>query len=297
MSRIASRRSSAFTLVELLVVIAIIAILMGLLLPAVQKVREAAGRMQCSNNLRQIGIGLHHYHDTNGGFPPGKKDKPVTTWTPFILPYIEQEPLYKRYDFTVNWNNPANDGTAASPKVNQVQVKLFLCPLAPPDRVGANGRGVIDYSPANQITRPNPFLQVVPPSDPTFLGVLGHNVKRRITDVIDGTSTTLLLAEDAGRNEDWVMRRKVSSGGLTGAWTNPGSEVVVSGYNPSTNKLPGPCAVNCTNKNEIYAFHTGGANVLFTDGHVQELRAGLDINIVVALITRDQGEVIPGDAF
>ncbi len=297
MPRIRSRRSAGFTLIELLVVIAIIAILIGLLIPAVQKVREAAGRIQCSNNLKQLALGLHNYHDAQGGFPPGKQDTPTATWVPFTLAYIEQEPLSKKYNFSKNWDNAANDGTAAKPKADQAQPKLFLCPLAPGGRVASNGRGVIDYSPANQITRPNPFLNPVPPSDPTFVGVLGHNVSRRITDILDGTSSTILLAEDAGRNQEWVMRELVKTGGGTGAWANPGTEIVVTGYDTATRSQPGPCGVNCTNINEVYAFHVNSANVVFADGHVQSLRAGLDVNILVPLITRAGQENIPDGSF
>jgi prepilin-type N-terminal cleavage/methylation domain-containing protein/prepilin-type processing-associated H-X9-DG protein len=300
MPRIPVRRSPGFTLIELLVVIAIIAILIGLLVPAVQKVRETAARMQCTNNLKQLGLALHNYHDAHGGFPPSKQTTAAAPsnqcWVQFTLPYMEQDNLYKMYRFDKNWDNAAtNDADPGGP--NSVQVKIFLCPSAPAGRVGSRHRGIIDYSPANQITRPNTFLHPVPPSDPTHLGVLGLNVSRRIVEVHDGSSNTILLAEDAGRNQTWKMGRRTSTGGTSGAWPNPATEITVGGYDPATDTIPGPCAVNCTNNNEIYAFHTGGANALFTDGHVQMLRAGLDVNIVVPLITRSGGEVLPPDAF
>jgi prepilin-type N-terminal cleavage/methylation domain-containing protein len=293
------RPHPGFTLIELLVVIAIIAILIGLLVPAVQKVREAAARMQCTNNLKQLGLGLHNYHDANGGFPPAKQENPpgsttrVHSWTPLVLPYIEQDNLYRKYRFDVRWDDAATNDAG----VNQAQLKVFICPSAPSNRVGSNKRGIIDYSPANQITRPNPFVTHMPPSDPTFIGILGHNIPRRLTDVTDGTSNTILLAEDGGRNQIWQMGNWVASGGSTGAWANPGTEIVVTGFNAATMTFPGPCAVNCSNNNEIYGFHTGIANVVMADGSVHSLRAGTDVNVVIALVTRAIGEVLPPDAF
>jgi prepilin-type N-terminal cleavage/methylation domain-containing protein/prepilin-type processing-associated H-X9-DG protein len=291
-----------FTLIELLVVIAIIAVLIGLLLPAVQKVREAAARLSCQNNMKQLGLALHNHHDTQGGFPAAKSETVVNnvtlihSWTPFILPYIEQGNLQNKYRFDRTWDNAAtNDADPGG--VNQTDLKGFLCPSAPAGRKGSRHRGVLDYSPANTITRPNPFVTHMPPSDPTNIGILGYNVQRRIAEITDGTTNTILLAEDGGRNQIWQMGRQVASSGATGAWANPGTSIAVSGFNPANMTSPGPCAVNCTNNNEIYSFHIGGANVLLADGSVRYLRARTDVNIVIALITRAIGELIPNDVF
>src|SRR4051794_4487291 len=123
-SRFMQRRTTrpAFTLIELLVVIAIIAILIALLVPAVQKVREAAARIQCANNLKQIGLGLHNYHDTNKKFPhnvrPASAGGIRVSWAVNLLPFIEQAPLYQRYDFSQNWGSPANVANVTSLRVN-----------------------------------------------------------------------------------------------------------------------------------------------------------------------------------
>jgi prepilin-type N-terminal cleavage/methylation domain-containing protein len=296
----ASRRG--FTLIELLVVIAIIAVLIGLLLPAVQKVRAAADKASCQNNMKQLGVALHHIHSTQGGFPPGKQETPpgsttmVQSWTPFILPYIEQEPLYKLYRFDLTWDDAAtNDANPGG--VNQHDIPTFLCPAAPLNRHGSRKRGIMDYSPPNQLTRPNPFVTSMPPSDPTYIGILGHNVWRRLTDITDGSSNTILLAEDGGRNDQWEMGVRTKTGGGTGAWANPGTQITVTGYDTSTNSAPGPCGAMCWNNDEIYSFHIQVANLLMGDGSVRTIRQGTNVNIVIALSTRALNEVVNPDQY
>jgi prepilin-type N-terminal cleavage/methylation domain-containing protein len=213
------RRRSAFTLIELLVVIAIIAVLVGLLLPAVQKVREAANRLKCQNNLKQIGLALHSYHDTNGRFPFGKgpdytKTRPGTPvyprWSPhsLILPYIEQGNLFNSIDFSfppetpgmegvINfmppWENPGRVNAAAC----RALVPTYLCPSdsaqANPDWPGQNNylanlgaTFLCDLSEQLAST-------TAPTAQPT--GVFYYLSKVRIADLIDGTGNTILFSE------------------------------------------------------------------------------------------------------
>src|SRR5438067_1239556 len=115
------RTRKGFTLIELLVVIAIIAILIGMLLPAVQKVRDSGYRAVCQNNVKQLALATNGYHDAWGGFPPGRDNNSISAHA-YLLPHMEQVPLYRRIDFTVAWNHPNNAFARASP------VKSFICP-------------------------------------------------------------------------------------------------------------------------------------------------------------------------
>jgi prepilin-type N-terminal cleavage/methylation domain-containing protein/prepilin-type processing-associated H-X9-DG protein len=302
-----------FTLIELLVVMAIIAILIGLLLPAVQKVREAAARTQCTNNLKQLGVACLNFESAYGGFPMAPynpsfnwmQSYPYTQphgWAVEVLPFIEQQNVQAGYNYNLAWDSAGNAATISA------IIPTFICPSAPSafNPTGRNipdNRGPLDYMPFFSVATANTFVHPMPPADQTGQGILGRGVNRRIVDVFDGTSNTLLLAEDAGRNLAYV-NGKLDTGTLPnnfdegGAWANcclGGSVDYLYGWNLTTNTYYGPCAVNCTNAGEVYSFHIGGANILYGDGSVRFLNQSTDINTLVWIFTRAGGEIIPAN--
>jgi type II secretory pathway pseudopilin PulG len=309
-------------LIELLVVIAIIAVLIGLLLPAVQKVREAASRLSCQNNLKQIGLGLHNYQTTNGYFPPGALRTPNSgaiapfyqkfgvntngvriSWAVFVLPYVEQDNLFRQYNINADWADPANDA------VRQTNLKVMVCPSTPggmrtftrsvaPTTGGvtaaartltiANG----DYAPNNAYSTALEGAGYVDVSvNPN--GILQVNAAWSVPEILDGTSNTILISECAGRPDRWQAGRLISLNGQTdGGWADHDCEYIVHGFTADGNSSPGPCHTNCTNNNEVYSFHNGGANHIMGDGSVRFISASMNIREFVKLVTRSGQEVI-----
>jgi prepilin-type N-terminal cleavage/methylation domain-containing protein/prepilin-type processing-associated H-X9-DG protein len=315
-------RRRGLTLIELLVVIAIIAVLIGLLLPAVQKVREAANRMACANNLKNLGLALHNYHGDHGKFPPGAVG-PFGGFPQFdglkhhglgmyLLPYLEQQALASQYRRDASWFDPPNQ-----PVVN-TQLKIWQCPsaqanrimdgslptVAPPSEDRFNGTAACgDYAGMNRVdaelVRRGLIDPLLGPRDllGNYEGVFQVNETRRLADILDGTSQTIFMAECAGRPALWQGRKPVPNVWLTGGPWASRNLLWGRGATPDGTAFYGPCAINCTNDREVYSFHTSGANVVFADGSVRFLRADIGIRVFARLVTRAGGEVVSDGDF
>jgi prepilin-type processing-associated H-X9-DG protein len=281
-----------------LVVIAIIAILIGLLLPAVQKVREAAARIKCQNNLKQIALALCNYECAFGYFPEGYRfTYPTRSFVPPILGFIEQNNI--RYNMQANWDDPVNQPWT------QVQIKLLYCPSVP----GGNDR-VDNYVPFNPAVSDytvyhgvnSNYCQLVGwplYTPPDTNGIMTPNTCR-VIDITDGTSMTFLVAEDSARPQLWRMGKLIDGYASAGGWADPNLEIALDGSDTLTTGNGqgfGPCVMNCTNDNEVYSFHTGGASFAFADGSVKFIRDTIKNTTFAALVTKAAGDIPPADDY
>jgi prepilin-type N-terminal cleavage/methylation domain-containing protein/prepilin-type processing-associated H-X9-DG protein len=324
-SRLVPRRG--FTLIELLVVIAIIAVLAALILPAVQTAREAARRAQCANNLKQMALAVHNFHDSKKHLP--SSIRPAATGTvrfgslTQLLPFLDKKVQWDQYDGSVNWSH-ANNLPVTSQRVN-----VFECP-------SSTKHGVLDGNP--DVT---PFAAIVATSDygssigvdsrlPSVVstvkagkGMMPKNQTPQPTfsEVTDGLSSTILFIESAGRpyayrrgprivNDDPTVAR-VQGGG----WSRAASDILFAGSSKDGSVIPGTVAINSTNGDDIaasayphptygtegtsqpFGFHLTGINVAFGDGSVKFIDEGVDITVFAALITRANAEQVSDGAY
>jgi len=318
-----------FTLIELLVVIAIIAVLIGLLVPAVQKVRDAANRMKCQNNLKQIGLALHNYETTLGHFPPqGDYSQAGGTvyWSALarLLPFLEQENLQKLIDFS----RPINQ----QPEVAKVRVATYLCPSEINDKQRPDGPTFIHY-PLNYAANAGLWHIFQPPTG-RGTGVFLVNQTTRMADLLDGSSNTLGFAEvkaftpylrdggnpsgnvpvptapnqiapfggefksDSGHTE-WVDARIHQTGFTTTFTPNTLVPHSVNGvnYDIDFNSMREGRSVTLPTYASVTSrsYHTGGVNVLLMDGSVRFMTNGVSLVSWRSLGTRAGGEVITAE--
>jgi len=313
-------RAAGFTLVELLVVIAIIGVLVALLLPAVQSAREAARRMQCGNNIRQLGLAGHNFHDVrnvippsrtaSGGFPAlGIPANAYQGWAIWLLPYMEQSNVFNNYDLKLHFGHNNNR------QAIRTQIPTFYCPSTPKkNRVApqfthsgftVTDAAAADYSVIRDVDSglwnsfPNDVdAYVANQVQGTNMGPHSRNTGSDIrvmrwASVTDGLSNTIFYVEDAGRPEEYVAqgrRTNATTGGS--AWSDEANEFGFQGCTPPNDTRPGRTPINCTNDGEPYSFHPAGINVVMCDGSVRFIANNIPIRTFARLVTSQGGETV-----
>lgn len=312
-------RRKAFTLIELLVVIAIIGVLIGLLLPAVQKVREAANRGSCTNNLKQFGLAIHNYEGIHGRLPTSRVNVPSNkfrSWTVLALAYVEQDNIARLYNMNERWDN----NTVGSPTnlaIGQLPLKIFLCPSAPAPEsrtkappghpAAALDLAPLDYTIPDRV-RPRYYVGTGVPhpfgDNSELPGGIDRNLELRLTQITDGLSNTIFVLEDAGRSSYFLKGQKQpgflpSNEGF--GWADPDTgSISIDGANPTTGVAnpsgvssgAGNCIANCTNDSEPYSFHPNSFLVLLGDGSARALSTRLNPASFGALCTRAANDIV-----
>ncbi len=242
---------AAFSLIELLVVIAIIAMLVGLLLPAIQKARESAARTQCQNNLKQLGLAMNAYHGVNNFFPPAFSRNPPQTqnnwgWSVFLLPYVEQQTLHEALT--------PDTVALSSNATTQRNVPVFLCPSDPTPVASAYVKG---YARSNYVVSEQ---------------VSDGGSQTSILTITDGTSETIMIGERDMQGQvaaSWSGRDSNALGVLSGVWPVIGRPTY-----PINTRFAGGADTGCT-RFAWSSLHPGGANFAFVDGSVHFLSSNL----------------------
>jgi prepilin-type N-terminal cleavage/methylation domain-containing protein/prepilin-type processing-associated H-X9-DG protein len=305
----------AFTLIELLVTIAVIAVLMGLLLPAIQKVRESANRLKCQNNLKQIGLAMQNYHDTTGALPPGYRSAmpftdgatdtaPGWGWAAYLLPYIEQGNLGRELRF----DQPVQNSPAI-----QTMVKLYVCPS---DSTPASAFPVTDgFGATICLAAPTSYAaccgnDASDTTGPDGSGVFFRNSDLRISQISDGTSNTMLIGERAWANANGIWAGAIPNAVIRRGPANPCQPVIPNAWYPAATLVLAHAHLNnavldpdgSAGMDDFSSRHPGGANFVFADGSVHFLKSipldnpngsyTPDGVVFQALGTRAGGEVI-----
>ncbi len=295
-----------FTLIELLVVIAIIAILIALLLPAVQQAREAARRSACKNNLKQIGLALHNYHDVHRIFPPGGFNVNPGgdfSYAVMILPYLDQAPLYKKFNFSENYSFGGTTGTNGARRFDRPPV--FLCPSSSVTQddndfdtlhyygnMGPRGTNPVTITTTNLTG--TAYLEETDSGTRIFAeqGVLlsvGEDYTRvrkvRMRDITDGTSNTIMVGEISNNQITNIAYRQWSRGGIALAIA---AKNVTSGINVAA--LFTGSGVGTFNDTSFASEHTGGCHLLFADGSVHFTSENVDITVYKSTASRNGDE-------
>jgi prepilin-type N-terminal cleavage/methylation domain-containing protein len=323
--------SRGFTLVELLVVIAIIGILIGMLLPAVQQVREAARRTQCANNMKQIGLALFNYESAHMQFPSAGQAKRGGTGPnsgqnvffsdrrvlesfakaapavqSYILPYIEQNNVAALFNLRYRYDiEPTLPQAPTNQQAAKTPIDAFICPsTGRGSLVDSEGYGFTDYSAPVTVA---PGLSGNS-AQPRFKCVLNGDSGRRISSITDGTSNTIAMAEDAGRADTstggfMIIKTENMDDGTSAdrrswAWADPDNAFNVDKLvNNSPTPVGGPAdcpwsEVNCGPNEETFSFHPAGANASLADGSVHFVSASVSAEVFAALMSKDGGEVV-----